>query len=264
MDMELKDKLKKLRQDKGLTQAQLAEALFVSRSTVAKWENGLGLPGPDSMAALEELFGIPQEEVATTEPETVIMEKNRKLHIIGQGALWVGVLTVTVLAMLLPFAIHSGHYGLTTEMAAGAYTDSKYIDTGDYRIYYFQFEGEWEDGHHWSSLQGFRPVQKHFWGCTVSEEDYAYRVFTKNNYVVGILYSIKGKDGYYNLIKKAGIYKAPEQQGEPMTWDIPAELITADSVSINGEDYELREGFFFITTEPVEYFEIGNNFFDVE
>ena len=56
--MELKDKLKKLRQDKGLTQAQLAEAIFVSRSTVAKWENGLGLPGPDSMAALEELFGI--------------------------------------------------------------------------------------------------------------------------------------------------------------------------------------------------------------
>ena len=38
--MELKDKLKKLRQEKGLTQAQLAQAVFVSRSTVAKWENG--------------------------------------------------------------------------------------------------------------------------------------------------------------------------------------------------------------------------------
>ena len=51
--MELKDKLKKLRQDKGMTQAQLAEALFVSRSTIAKWENGLGLPSEDSMAALK-------------------------------------------------------------------------------------------------------------------------------------------------------------------------------------------------------------------
>lgn len=51
--MEMKDKLKKLRQEKGMTQAQLAEALFVSRSTVAKWENGLGLPNPESMAALE-------------------------------------------------------------------------------------------------------------------------------------------------------------------------------------------------------------------
>ena len=32
--MEFKDKLKKLRTEKGLTQAQLAEAIFVSRSTV--------------------------------------------------------------------------------------------------------------------------------------------------------------------------------------------------------------------------------------
>ena len=47
--MELKDKIKNLRKEKGLTQAQLADALFVSRSTVAKWEIGLGLPGPDSM-----------------------------------------------------------------------------------------------------------------------------------------------------------------------------------------------------------------------
>ena len=34
--MELKDKIKNLRKEKGLTQAQLADALFVSRSTVAK------------------------------------------------------------------------------------------------------------------------------------------------------------------------------------------------------------------------------------
>lgn len=262
--MELKDKLRKLRQDKGLTQAQLAEAIFVSRSTVAKWENGLGLPGPDSMTALEELFGISQEEVATTEPETVIVKKNRKLHIIGQAALWVGVLAITAMAMFLPFAIHDGNYGFTPEMAAGSYADSNFIDTGDYRIYYFQFEGDWEDGRHWSSLQGFRPVQKHFWGCTVSEEDYSYRVLTKENYVVGRLYSIKGKDGYYNLIRKAGIYKAPEQQDEPMTWDIPGELITASAVSIAGTEYELQDGFFFITTEPVRYFKIGEHFYDVE
>lgn len=262
--MELKDKLKKLRQDKGLTQAQLAEAIFVSRSTVAKWENGLGLPGPDSMAALEELFGISQEEVATTEPETVIIEKNRKLHIIGQVALWVGVLAVTLMAMFLPFVIHSGHYGFTPEMAARNYGDSQYIDTGDYRIYYFQFQGDWDDGRHWSALQGFRPVQKHFWGCTVSEEDYRYQVVTKDNYVVGRLYSIKGENGYYNLIRKAGIYKAPNQPGEGMTWDIPGELITATSVSIAGVKYELQDGFFFITAEPVRYFEIGEHFYDVK
>jgi len=262
--MELKDKLKKLRKDKGLTQAQLADAIFVSRSTVAKWENGLGLPGPDSMVALEKLFDIPQAEVATSEPETVIVSKNRRLHIIGQAAIWAVILAITILTAILPFAIHSGNYGFTPEMAAGNYGDNQYIDTGDYRIYYFQFQGDWEDGRHWSTLQGFRPVQKHFWGCTVSEEDYRYQVLTKNNYVVGRLYSIRGANGYYNLIQKAGIYKAPEQPGEGMTWDIPGELITATSVSIAGVKYELQDGFFFITAEPVRYFKIGEHFYDVE
>jgi transcriptional regulator with XRE-family HTH domain len=79
--MELKDNLKKLRTERGLTQAQLAEQLFVSRSTVAKWENGLGLPNPDSMAALEDLFGISAQQIATKEPEEVILQKNRKLRL---------------------------------------------------------------------------------------------------------------------------------------------------------------------------------------
>ena len=46
--MEFKENPKQLRTQKGLTQAQPAEKLFVSRSTVAKWENGLGLPNPES------------------------------------------------------------------------------------------------------------------------------------------------------------------------------------------------------------------------
>ena len=264
--MELKDKLKQLRTEKGLTQAQLADAIFVSRSTVAKWENGLGLPSDESMKLLEEYFGVTQDEIATTDPETVIVEKNRRIRwsLIGSIAGWAAVLSLIAVMYILPFAIHSGDYGFTPEMAAGGYADEAYIDTGDYRIYYFQFEGDWEDGRHWSSLQGWRPVEKHFWGCTVSEEDYSYRILTKNNYVVGKLYSIKGKQGYYNILAKAHIYAAPEQPGEPMLWDIPGELITATSVTISGEEYELENGFFFITPEPVEYFEIDSNWYDVE
>ena len=261
--MELKDKLKQLRKNRGLTQAQLADAIFVSRSTVAKWENGLGLPGKDSMEALERLYGISQEEVATTEPEIVIMEKNRKLHLCSQIAGWVLMLLITAAAIALPFALRSGQYGFTANMAAGSYADSAYIDAGDCRIYYFQFEGDWEDGRHWSSLQGFRPVRKHFWGCTVSESDYSYRVITKDNYVVGKLYSIRGKHGYYNLLKKAGHYKT-EKPGGPLLWDIPAELITAAAITLDGKEYLLEEGFCFITQEPVEYFRIGDFFYDIE
>ena len=262
--MEFKDKLKKLRVEKGLTQAQLAEAIFVSRSTVAKWENGLGLPGHESMVLLEAYLDVSKEEISTTEPEVVIVEKNRKLRLIAQVTGWAAMLAIIVAMSILPFAIHSGDYGITMEMAAGGYADRDFIDTGDYRIYYFQFEGDTEDGLHWSHLQGWRPVQKHFWGYTVSEEDYTYRIVTKNNYVVARLYSIAGKHGYYNLLAKSSIYNASEEPGEPLIWDIPTELITATAITISGTEYELQNGFFFITQEPVRYFKIGDAWYDIE
>ena len=261
--MEFKENLKQLRMNEGLTQAQLAEKLFVSRSTVAKWENGLGLPNPESMAMLETLFDINASELATKEPEKVIVKKNRKLRQIGQIVGWSTIILLVIAMIYLPFAIHNGEYGFTPGMAAGSYADRSYIDTGDYRIYYYTFEGGFEDGRTWSDLQGFRPVKKHLWGCTVSEDDYTYKVFTKDNYVVGRLYSIKGKNGYYNLIDKAGIYKA-EELGTPAIWDIPGELITATTITISGVEYELQEGFFFITNEPVRYFKIGDEWYDVE
>ncbi len=261
--MEFKENLKQLRLQNGLTQAQLAEKLFVSRSTVAKWENGLGLPNPESMVAIEKLFDVVAEELATKEPERVIVKKNQKLRWIGQIVGWSIILVLLIAMSYLAFAIHNGEYGFTPDMAAGSYADRAYIDTGDYRIYYFTFEGDWEDGRHWSDLQGFKPVKKHFWGCTLSEDDYTYKVFTKDNYVVGRLYTIKGKGGYYNLIDKAGIYKA-EELGTLAIWDIPSELITATTITILGVEYELQEGFFFITNEPVRYFKIGDEWYDVE
>ena len=261
--MEFKEKLKQLRLQKGLTQAQLAEKLFVSRSTVAKWENGLGLPNPESMAAIERLFDIVAEELATNEPERVIVKKNRKLRWIGQTVGWSTILALLIAMSYLPFAIYKGDYGFTPEMVAGSYEDREYIDTGDYRIYYFTFGGDFDDGRHWSDLQGFRPVKKHFYGCAVSEDDYTYKVFTKDNYVVGRLYTVKGENGYYNLIDKAGHYTV-ETPGTPMVWDIPGELITATTISISGVEYELQAGFFFITNEPVGWFQIGDEWYDVE
>lgn len=147
--MELKDKIKLLRKEKGLTQARLADALFVSRSTVAKWENGLGLPGPDSMKALEALFEVEPEQITTTEPETVIVEKNKKLHLLGQIVGWVAMITLLTFGTYLPIAIHNGDYGFTPEMVARGFADREYIDTGDYRFYYFIFEGnDLADGHY--------------------------------------------------------------------------------------------------------------------
>ena len=250
--MEFKDKLKQLRKEKGLTQAQLADAIFVSRSTIAKWENGLGLPSAESMAALETYFAVPPQEIVTTEPEAVIVEKNRKLHLIGQIAGWTALIVFLTYSMMLPCAIHDGHYGFTWDMAAGVFADEAYFDTGDYRIYYHVFEGDWEDGRHWYSLSTFKPVEKHIWGFTVSEEDYEADVILYNYQLVGRLYSIKGRNGYYNVIKNV------------IGSNVPDFIQTIESVSIQGIEYEVQNGVFFITPEPVEYFMIGEYFLNVE
>lgn len=47
--MEFNEKLSQLRKAKGLTQEELAEALYVSRTAVSKWESGRGYPSIDSL-----------------------------------------------------------------------------------------------------------------------------------------------------------------------------------------------------------------------
>ena len=250
--MELKDKLKQLRKDNGLTQAQLAETLFVSRSMVAKWENGLCLPTAETMAALESLYQISQADLATAEPETVNVAKNRRLHLLGSIIGWTVLLALIALMYILPFALHKGNYGFTPEMAAGVFADDAYFDTGDYRIYYSLFDGEWEDGRHWYLLSSFRPVKKHLWGCTVREEDYASDILLHNLYMVGRIYSIAGKNGYYNLLSFS------------TGTELRDALVTVQTISIGGVEYPVEQGVFFVTPEPVDYFKIGDIFLDVE
>ena len=47
--MEFNEKLQELRKGKGLTQEELAQEIFVSRTAVSKWESGRGYPNIDSL-----------------------------------------------------------------------------------------------------------------------------------------------------------------------------------------------------------------------
>ena len=49
--MEFREKLQELRKQRGLTQEELAEKLFVSRTAISKWESGRGYPNIDSLKA---------------------------------------------------------------------------------------------------------------------------------------------------------------------------------------------------------------------
>ena len=50
--------LRKLRTEKGLTQQILSEKMYVTRSTVVRWERGTRLPDATTIYRLSELFGI--------------------------------------------------------------------------------------------------------------------------------------------------------------------------------------------------------------
>lgn len=57
----------KLRKEKGLTQASLAEMLSISNRTVSKWENGDGLPDVAMLLELSKALGITVDELLNAE-----------------------------------------------------------------------------------------------------------------------------------------------------------------------------------------------------
>ncbi|MBQ7379844.1 MAG: helix-turn-helix transcriptional regulator [Clostridia bacterium] len=61
--MEFSEKLKQLRSEKGISQAKLAADIHISRSAVAKWENGLGIPNDDSVQLIADYFCVTVEDL---------------------------------------------------------------------------------------------------------------------------------------------------------------------------------------------------------
>lgn len=57
------EKLKKLRNDNQLTQDELAERIYVTRTAVSKWETDKGYPSIDSLKQLSGLFHISIDEL---------------------------------------------------------------------------------------------------------------------------------------------------------------------------------------------------------
>ncbi|MDE5546626.1 MAG: helix-turn-helix domain-containing protein [Anaeroplasmataceae bacterium] len=56
--MQFSEKLKKLRQENNLTQAELADKLYVTRQAVTKWENGRGMPETNIALEIAKLFNV--------------------------------------------------------------------------------------------------------------------------------------------------------------------------------------------------------------
>ena len=59
----LKDNLKTLRKNKGISQEELSVKLNVVRQTISKWESGLSVPDAEMLISISEVFETPVSEI---------------------------------------------------------------------------------------------------------------------------------------------------------------------------------------------------------
>ena len=70
MNIEIANRLQKLRKEKGYSQEQLADELGISRQAVSKWERAEASPDTDNLICLAKLYGISLDELLNSD-ETV-------------------------------------------------------------------------------------------------------------------------------------------------------------------------------------------------
>ena len=102
--MEFNQKLQELRKQKGLTQEQLAESLFVSRTAISKWESGRGYPNLDSLKDIAKFFSITIDELLSGSELLTVAEQDNNRKQTRVRNLVFGILDIaTVLLFFLPF-----------------------------------------------------------------------------------------------------------------------------------------------------------------
>ena len=112
--MEFNEKLQELRRKKGLTQDELAEKLYVSRTAVSKWESGRGYPSIESLKIMSKFFSVTvdellsSDEIITIAEEDGIKRENRIRNLIF------GLLDICV-AMLLFLPFFASRIGETVD-----------------------------------------------------------------------------------------------------------------------------------------------------
>ena len=102
--MEFNEKLQELRKRKGLTQEELAEHLYVSRTAVSKWESGRGYPNIESLKAISKYFSVTVDELLSGEEVLTLAEEDQKEKEGQFRDLVFGLLDCsTILLLFLPF-----------------------------------------------------------------------------------------------------------------------------------------------------------------
>ena len=104
MNAKFSETLRKLREEKGLSQKQLGKQMFVNHSTIARWENGTRLPDAAMISRLAKCLGVDTNTLfrlaaESEESPNVIMVEDSKV-ILTEG--------LTILGEVMPNATITG------------------------------------------------------------------------------------------------------------------------------------------------------------
>ncbi len=110
--MDFGEKLKALRNERGLTQEQLAARLYVSRTAVSKWETGGGSPNLDSLQAVARLFDVSVDDLLSADDLIVLARDERRSTARSSGMLSFGLLDVlaVVFAFIPLYGVDDGSF----------------------------------------------------------------------------------------------------------------------------------------------------------
>ena len=81
--MSFAETLRRLRNEKGLTQQQFADLLYVDRTTIVKWENGTRMPDAFLLARISKSLGvemdrlIPKSEITEEKPKVILVDDEK-------------------------------------------------------------------------------------------------------------------------------------------------------------------------------------------
>ena len=102
--MEFNEKLQELRKRKGLTQEELAEKLYISRTAISKWESGRGMPSIESLKAISKFFAVTLDDLLSGEELLVLAEDEHRQKAIQSRDIVFALLDCSMaLLFFLPF-----------------------------------------------------------------------------------------------------------------------------------------------------------------
>lgn len=102
--MEFNEKLQELRKQKGLTQEELAEALYVSRTAISKWESGRGYPNIESLKAIAKYFSVSVDQLLSSDAILNLAEEDQKRRTMSFRDTVFGLLDLSgIMLIFLPF-----------------------------------------------------------------------------------------------------------------------------------------------------------------